>query len=229
VGEHRSRLSERLAGVRALLLDMDGTLVDSNAAVERAWMSWCAEYGIYPATVLAVAHGVPADQTVRRVRPDASDEDVIVSAARQLELQYDDLSDVVPAPGAADLLAVLSEYAVPWAVVTSADRRLAAARLEAAGIAAPVVITVDDVAAGKPDPAGYRLAAERLGVPVEWALVVEDAAPGLDAGRRAGAVTAGLRGLAGDVAVADLAELAKLLAEAWRSEATPVPIPPPAT
>ncbi len=92
-----------------------------------------------------------------------------------------------------------------------------------------MVITVEDVAVGKPDPAGYRLAADRLGVPVDRSLVVEDTAPGVEAGRRAGALTAGLRGLAGDVAVTDLAELAALLAEAWSAEATAVPIPPPAT
>jgi sugar-phosphatase len=229
VGEHRSRLIERLAGVRALLLDMDGTLVDSDAAVARAWASWCAEYGIDAAPVLAIAHGVPADQTVRRVRPEASHEEVAESAARQLELQYGDLGDVVPAVGAAELLALLGDHSVPWAVVTSADRRLASVRLDAAGIAAPVVVTVEDVAVGKPDPAGYRLAAERLGVPVDRSLVVEDTAPGLESGRRAGALTAGLRGLAGDVAVTDLAELAALLAEAWHAEATAVPIPPPAT
>jgi mannitol-1-/sugar-/sorbitol-6-phosphatase len=229
VGEHRSRLIERLAGVRALLLDMDGTLVDSDAAVERAWTSWCAEYGIDATPVLAIAHGVPADQTVRGVRPDASDGEVAAAAARRLELQYGDLDDVVSALGAAELLALLGDHGVPWAVVTSADRRLASARLGAVGIAAPVVITVEDVAVGKPDPAGYQLAAERLGVPVDRSLVVEDTAPGVEAGRRAGALTAGLRGLVADVAVTDLAELAALLAEAWHAEATAVPIPPPAT
>jgi sugar-phosphatase len=223
VGEHRSRLIEQLSGVRALLFDMDGTLVDSDAAVERAWAAWCEEYGIDLASVLPAAHGVPADRTVRRVRPDASDEDVLAFAARQLELQYGDLRDVVPTTGAHELLTVLAESGVPWAVVTSADRRLAAARLQAADIAAPVLVTVEDVAAGKPDPAGYQLAAERLVVPIDRCLVVEDAAPGLEAGRRAGALTAGLRGLPGDVTISDLTELAALLDVAWRAGATPVP------
>jgi mannitol-1-/sugar-/sorbitol-6-phosphatase len=229
VGEHRSRLTGKLSGVRALLFDMDGTLVDSDAAVERAWAAWCDEYGIDLATVLPAAHGVPAESTVRRVRPDASDEDVVAGAARQLELQYDDLRDVVPTTGAHELLSVLAEFAVPWAVVTSADRRLAAARLRAADITAPVVVTVEDVAAGKPDPAGYRLAAERLAVPIDRCLVVEDAAPGLEAGRRAGALTAGLRELPSDVTINDLTELAALLDTAWRAGATPVPNSGPAT
>src|SRR5690349_11285663 len=99
---------------------MDGTLVDSDAAVERAWRSWAAAYGVDPAAVLAFAHGAPADRTVRLARPDLDEAGVAEAAARQLALQYDDLSDVVPTPGALDLLAALP---LPWAVVTSADVR----------------------------------------------------------------------------------------------------------
>jgi sugar-phosphatase len=223
VGDDRSRLIATLAGVRALLLDMDGTLVDSDAAVVRAWRTWSGEYGVDPDAALAIAHGVPAELTVQRLRPALSEREVVAAAARQLQLQYDDLSDVLAAPGAAQLLDVLAEFDAPWAVVTSADRRLASARLRAAAITPPVIVTVEDVPIGKPDPAGYGLAAERLGVPIERCLVVEDAAPGVEAGRRAGARTAGLRGLDGDVTVADLAELAGLLADAWRDRATAVP------
>ena len=223
MGDDRPRLINPLTGVRALLLDMDGTLVDSDAAVVRAWRTWSGEYGVDPEAALAIAHGVPAELTVQRLRPALSAPEVIAAAARQLQLQYDDLSDVIPAPGAAQLLDVLAEFDVPWAVVTSADRRLAGARLRVAAITPPVIVTVEDVPVGKPDPAGYRLAAERVGVPIDRCLVVEDAAPGVDAGRRAGALTAGLRGLHGDLTVTDLAELAGLLAEAWRDRTTAVP------
>jgi len=223
VGDDRSRLIETLAGVRALLLDMDGTLVDSDAAVVRAWRAWSGEYGVDPDAALAIAHGVPAEQTVQRLRPQLADRELAAAAARQLELQYDDLGDVLAAPGAAQLLELLAEFDVPWAVVTSADRRLARARLRAATITPSVVVTVEDVPDGKPDPAGYRLAADRLGVPIDRCLVVEDAAPGVESGRRAGALTAGLRGLVGDVSVTDLAELARLLGDAWRRAPTAVP------
>jgi len=89
--------------------------------------------------------------------------------------------------------------------------RLAKARLGAAGIEPPLLVTVEDVAAGKPDPEGFVLAAERLGVPVGNCLVVEDSAPGLAAGRAAGAMTAALKGLDGDLRLAGLAELANWL------------------
>ncbi len=197
-----------LTGIEAVLFDMDGTLVDSDAAVERAWAVWAGEYGVDTAAVLAVAHGAPAERTVRLVRPDLDPDAVAAAAARQLELQYDDLSDVVPTTGALELLAGL---ALPWAVVTSADVRLAKARLGAAGIEAPVLVTVDDISAGKPDPEGYLRGAELLGVAPGRCLVVEDAEVGVTAGRAAGATVAALKGIDGDLPIADLTELARLL------------------
>jgi sugar-phosphatase len=105
----------------------------------------------------------------------------------------------------------LGRLARPWAVVTTADRRLADARLAAAGLVAPLLITIEDVKRGKPDPEGYLLAARRLGVEPQRCLVVEDTATGLQAGRAAGAVTAALKGEAGDIRLSDLGQLADLL------------------
>jgi HAD superfamily hydrolase (TIGR01509 family) len=197
--------------IDAVLVDMDGTLVASDAAVERAWTTWSAEHGVDPADVLAIAHGSPADVTVRRILPALAPEAGAIAAARQLELQYDDLVDVTALPGVAELLRTLAELRLPWAVVTSADVRLAKVRLGAAGIEPPLLVTVEDVAAGKPDPEGFLVAAERLGVPAGNCLVVEDSAPGLAAGRAAGAMTAALKGLDGDLRIAGLAELARWL------------------
>ena len=191
---------------------MDGTLVDSHAAVVRAWETWANENGIdFAARVLPLAHGRPADDVVRAVLPDADEETVAAGAARQLALQYDDLSDVHVADGAHELIVFLGERAIPWAVVTSADRELARVRLEAAGITPPVLVTVEDVSAGKPDPEGYLSAARQLGVEPADCVVVEDTEAGLEAGRRAGAQTADLCGLAGDLSIADLTELQRAL------------------
>jgi mannitol-1-/sugar-/sorbitol-6-phosphatase len=198
--------------VDAVLLDMDGTLVDSDAAVERAWVRWSAEHGVDPAAALAVAHGRPAASTVRDLRPDLDEAAVSVAAARQLGLQYDDLADVVPVAGLAELMAALDRLALPWAVVTSADRRLTAARLGAAGVPAPpVLVTAEDITAGKPDPEGYLKAAALLGVDPARCLVVEDAEAGVRAGHAAGARVAALKGLPADLSVPDLAVLASRL------------------
>jgi sugar-phosphatase len=200
-----------LSTIAAVLFDMDGTLVDSDAAVERAWRSWSAEFGVDPARALAIAHGSPADATVRRLLPDLDSAAVAASAARQLRPQYDDLADVTATPGTGEVLAVLARLGLPWAVVTSADARLATARLGAAGIDPPVLVTSEDIRAGKPDPEGYLRAARLLGCPPARCLVVEDAEVGLEAGRAAGAMTAALKGLDGDLRLDDLAHLARLL------------------
>lgn len=202
-----------LRDVRAVLLDMDGTLVDSDAAVERAWRTWARESGVDPAAVLAVAHGQPAEATVRQVAPWLSGAAVARAVDRQTELQIGDAATTAAAPGAAELLRTLDDLGLPWAVVTGADTRLARARLEAAGITPPLLVTLDDVARGKPDPQGFLVAAGRLGVDPRACLVVEDSTPGVEAGRRAGALVAALRGLPGELRVRDLAELAELL---WR-------------
>ena len=200
--------------IQAVLFDMDGTLVDSDRAVERAWAAWAREYGTDGKAAYELAHGSPSESTVRKLLPHLTDTEIRGASARQLELQYEDLSDVVASPGATDLLGILDRRGLPWAVVTSADARLANARLAAAGITPPVLVTTDDVPAGKPDPAGYLLAAERLGVPPERCLVVEDAEVGLQAGRAAGAQTAALRGLDGDLRLDSLADLGALLGSA---------------
>jgi sugar-phosphatase len=204
--------SMELLQVRAVLFDMDGTLVTSDEAVERAWTIWAHEFGVDATAVLAIAHGSPAEATVERMLPELDAAARTKAANRQLELQYDDLSDVSAAPGATELLAVIERLGLPWAVVTSADRQLAKARLSAAGIDAPVLVTVEDITKGKPDPEGYLRAAELLETPPTDCLVVEDAEVGLQAGRAAGAMTAALKGLSGDVNLTDLHQLADLLA-----------------
>jgi sugar-phosphatase len=100
--------------------------------------------------------------------------------------------DVRPTPGA--LAALEGVPADRWAIVTSGDRRLASARIAAAGLPVPrVLVTSDDVAAGKPDPACYLLAAASCGVEPGRCLVIEDAPAGVAAGRAAGMAVLGLR------------------------------------
>ena len=200
-----------LSRVQAVLLDMDGTLVDSDAAVERAWQAWAVEYGVDLGDGPPIAHGMPALGNVLRLRPDLTPEQAAAAAGRQLELQYDDVADVTAAPGAAELLAELDRLGLPWAIVTSADPTLARVRLAAARIRPALLVTADDVQAGKPDPEGYLLAARKLGADPRRCLVVEDAEAGVRAGRAAGATVAALKGVPADIQIADLYELTSRL------------------
>lgn len=195
----------------AVLFDMDGTLVDSDAAVDRSWIAWAKEYGVDPAIPLAIAPGHPAAATVAKILAGRDPEAIALAAARELALEYEDLTGVAATDGALDLLRVLDRRGIPWAVVTSADLRLATLRLDAAGIAPPVLVTSDDVARGKPDPAGYLLAAEHLGVECERCLVVEDAEPGVAAGRAAGALVAALKNTPGDLQIDSLRQIIELI------------------
>lgn len=204
-----------LSQVRAVLLDMDGTLVDSDAAVERAWRTWAREYRVDRGhAVPLIAHGMPALGNVRRLRPDLSGDEAAAAARRQLALQYDDVSDVTAAPGARELLGQLDRLGLPWAVVTSADPTLARVRLAAARIRPALLVTSEDVTAGKPDPEGYLLAARKLGAGPGRCLVVEDAEAGVRAGRAAGATVAALKGVPADIQIADLYQLSTLLLQA---------------
>lgn len=170
----------------ALLLDADGTLVDSTAAVERTWRAWAAEYGVDAEAVLRVCHGRRSEETVAQFVPGR---DVARAVARLDELEVTDLDDVASCPGAIELLAALDSHSIPWAVVTSGITPLVTARMKAADLPLPeVLVTAEAVTNGKPAPECYRLAARRLGVEIKRCVVFEDAPAGVQAGRAAGAV-----------------------------------------
>ena len=95
--------------------------------------------------------------------------------------------------------------------IASTGGYVAAARLGAVGLSVKVLVTVEDVATGKPDPEGYILAAQTLGVSPSSCLVVEDPETGLYAARVAGAMTAAVKELDADLRLGDLNQLADLI------------------
>ncbi|RDG38521.1 HAD family hydrolase [Streptomyces corynorhini] len=173
----------------ALLFDNDGTLVSSLASVTRCWTRWAQEYGITAEEFARVGlHGRPAAEIAADLLPaDRVDEAV----ARIEQLEVDDVAGgVVLLPGTAELLAALP--AERWAVVTSATRRLAEARLGAVGLRPKTMVVADDITRGKPDPEPYLLGAARLGVDPARCVVFEDAPAGLESARAAGMRTVAL-------------------------------------
>ena len=169
---------------RAFLFDMDGTVLNSIAAAERIWTTWARRHGLDIDAFLPTIHGARAIDTVNR--QGLTGIDAQAEAAWVTQAEIEDVQGIVEVSGAARFLQSLP--ARQWAIVTSAPRALALRRLAAAGIPAPaVMITAEDVSAGKPDPAGYRLAAERLGVKIDDCLIFEDATVGIQAAEASGA------------------------------------------
>lgn len=169
----------------ALLLDMDGTLVDSHAVVERVWTQWSLAHGIDPARTLAVIHGRQGHDSMAVLLPDRPHEVNLAENAEMLALETAETDGVVAVPGAARLLADLD--GLPHALVTSATVPLARARMGAAGLPMPALaVTAEDVTRSKPDPEGFVAAAALLGVDPADCIVVEDSANGIAAGLAAG-------------------------------------------
>jgi sugar-phosphatase len=200
------RLSDEV--FEAVLFDMDGTLIDSTPAVHRAWTTWMVEYGLDPEQ-LGRHHGMPSAQVVRSLLA----EDQHVEAIRRIdELELTDVHDIVVLPGATEALDSLRS--AKNAIATSCTVPLAEARIAAAELVPPsVLVTVDDVAHGKPAPDPFLEAARRLGADPSRCLVVEDAPKGLEAAHAAGCFTLAVvtttarEDLHADAVVTDLSEV----------------------
>jgi sugar-phosphatase len=181
---------------RAVLFDMDGTLVDSTRIVEQVWTVFAGRYGLDIEEILRSSHGVQAMDTVRRFAPEGAD--VLALAAELGLMELAETRGIVPVTGAVELLASLPADAV--ALVTSASRDLAHVRMAAAGIAVPAAsVMSEDVTRGKPHPEGYLRAASLLGVDPADAVVFEDAPAGIAAGVAAGIRTVAVGPNAGEV------------------------------
>ena len=177
--------------VGEVLFDLDGTLIDSLAAVEDAWRLWAESERVTlpPGTRFhgrrvhdLVASLVPADR-------------VLDAVARLTELERHPHLPVLALPGAVELLSALPPER--WAVVTSAARSVALARLSAAGMPPPpLLVTGEDVRLGKPAPDPF-IAGRRWAGTDSPAVAFEDTPVGLRSAREAGCLAVGVCGISG--------------------------------
>jgi len=210
------------------LFDMDVVLIDSAPAVERVWRVWAKAHGLDPARVVAQAHGRRSLETIRAVAPemDAEKENIIVE-----QMEIDDKDGVTALPGAVKLLEQLPDDR--FAIVTSATRPLAVARLGYAGLPVPRhMITADDVVHGKPSPEPYLKGAALLGFAAGDCLVFEDTPAGIASARASSMQTVALQTTypaqefqAADAIVASLANVkAELRGEVIALHIAPIPM-----
>lgn len=171
--------------VKAILLDMDGTLVDSSAVVERLWTEWGEAHGLDPERVLSVIHGRQGQESMAVLLPERAHEVNLAENHAMLTREVRELDGVHAVPGAPEF--VRSLEGTPHALVTSATLELATARMSAAGVPLPpLMISAEDVRNSKPDPEGFLAAAAALGTAPEDCVVFEDSSAGIAAARAAG-------------------------------------------
>ncbi|MCX4535358.1 MULTISPECIES: HAD-IA family hydrolase [unclassified Streptomyces] len=195
---------------RALLLDMDGTLVNSDAVVERCWRRWALREGLDPEAALKVVHGRQGYATMAVLLPDRPMEQNYADNRVMLAEETADTDGVVPIGGAPAFMDAIAT--LPHALVTSADEALAQARMTAAGLRMPITrVTAECVGASKPDPEGFLKGAAELGFAPADCIVFEDSEAGIAAGRAAGMRVVGVgpraAALAPDAHVGDLKQI----------------------
>lgn len=169
---------------RAVLLDVDCTLIDAVAGQRRIWGEWALHFGLDPATVYEVALRTRPMETATEVLPG---HDAVAAAAFFDELEDAEAAhgEVLAIDGAERLLTALAGHR--WALVTSNAERRVARRFARLRLPMPSVV-VDNAATstGKPDPEPYLFAAEQLDVKPFECLVIEDSPSGVAAGLAAG-------------------------------------------
>lgn len=183
----------------AFLFDLDGTLVDSVYNHVRAWHLALREEGIELSIwrihrKIGMSGGLFTHQLLRELgRP--IDEATIERLRSRHSEHFRALSaEVVPLPGAIELLKTLTDLKIPWAIATSGRMRTAAANLQSLGIDPEVatVVTRDQVNYAKPDPDLFVEAARRLGKTTRDSYVIGDSIWDMIASARCGALGIGL-------------------------------------
>ncbi|KAJ1665144.1 DL-glycerol-3-phosphatase [Coemansia sp. RSA 1813] len=174
---------------KAILFDMDGTLVNTIECVEKWWRRLAAQHGVDAAQLLATIHGCPTYEVLCQCFPESMH---TREEAQRFERQVMvDGEGVHMVPGALAAVRALSDS--QWAIVTAATHELAAMRLAQVGLPEPThLVAAHSVQRGKPFPDCYELAARVLHVEPHETVVFEDSVNGVKAGVAAGAVVVGI-------------------------------------
>lgn len=182
----------------AVLFDMDGVIVDNMPLHRQIWAEFARARGVSPTdSELRALDGRRAVDIIAALfGTDRTDAEVAEMSAERERLYHDRLATAVlpEVPGALTYLDALGALGVPRVLATSAVPVNVEAVMARLGLAGrfEAIVTAVDVRHGKPDPEIYRTAAGRVGADPARCLVVEDALPGVVAGKAAGAACLGL-------------------------------------
>jgi len=188
-----------MATKTSFLFDLDGTLIDSVYQHVLAWKQALDATGIELSIwrihrKIGMSGGLFTNQLLRETGVAATDDMIEKLRAAHAEAYRQLGAQVRPLPGARRLLTWLSEAGIPWAIATSGRMATAGPNLAMLGVdpEAHPVVTRDQVRYAKPDPDLFIAAADRLGVPIESALVVGDSVWDMHAAIRCRALGVGL-------------------------------------
>lgn len=177
----------------ALILDLDGLLLDTEPVYWAAWRAASRALGFPepPDELLAKMVGKAGDVVIRILHDHFGPKfnvQKFFETGRSKWLEILEEQGVRPKPGYHELMEVLRRRGLPFAVATNSQRRFAVKSLKAAGILdeIPLLVTRDQVERGKPYPDIYLKAVETLGLRPQHCLAVEDSEPGITAAYRAG-------------------------------------------
>lgn len=178
----------------AVVLDLDGTVLDTESIYVRTFITAAAEFGyVLPDAFLHELVGLPGNDFRERLRARLGESfPYAAHRERYLVLRGEMMAAGIPIrPGAVELLDELEARRLPMAIATAATRENAEANLRRAGLwhRFPVILTRDDVANSKPAPDLFLRAADAIGIAPLHCIAVEDSHNGVRAAHAAGMMT----------------------------------------
>jgi HAD superfamily hydrolase (TIGR01509 family) len=175
---------------RAVAWDIDGTLIDSEGLHQRSLIEASADFGVdlsdLPDEAFRGIHVRDVWTALKPRFPAGLDRKTWAAAIERFYVAQ--APSLAPVPGAIETIAALAAEGVAQACVSNSGRGIVDANLDALGVRRTMAfsLSLDDVSAGKPDPAPFREAARRFALPPEAIVAVEDSGAGARSARAAG-------------------------------------------